>query len=623
MGLLDLLKRIEKGSYTDPTKKLTGAEVDSNLQKLIDLYPTPTNADIGKTVVLRTDKKGFEYVALPSNTSGNTLQFPADPSLDISLHKNRLVMNDGGVAKLANLSGGTVGQKGKFRITTDSLPQYPVGAIYEFDFMGVNFNDGDEITIAIAEEHNVVNQFTLGVARNSPSSSYEFQIGVDLAASLVAWVGVLSNIQIGAWEVSVNGSKVVFRNNHILTGINGSTSYALPTEYNFREAMFVRRDISTFNPAVGYTVDGGFTQASFGDQYGGNINLPLDPINVDNVYPIPFGVGGYFIDTNGNLVYYNGSTYELVTSRFRDEQGNLYFASPAFSGNPNGANLIGGVFNTYVPTFSTNLGTNYTITQTRQGVDGIVQAWVDANLNQKDQGLMIYLNDGNCNQRTVLHAFSLMGDFSGIGIPVGDYSNWSIPTSNLEFSKILKSAISQNQNMFFSVTADGHNNNEAWIEIEEVDLQTYGNCNPQLISWYDNYGLNPFSTWFVRTQLQAPMLGTLPILNKPVLGFLQDIVNGEALISDATVNTGVVEDIAGNEITQGQIDAIETDLENVLQCYYALGTDGQLKKLTLLGNIQDDVVAPYIILGGGIFVACHAAGRGETALFRRITSFGH
>lgn len=547
-----------------------------------------------------------------SSSSTNTFTFPAGVGLDGVVHKNRLVMNDNGVAVLANLSGGGSGQKGRYRITTNSLPTYPSGAIYEFDFMGVNFNDGDEVVIPIAEQTNIINQYAF-IARTNPTTVVDFQIGVDLIASLTSLLNLLQSVQIGAWEVNISGTKIVFRNNHILTGIGGSSNYALPTEYNNREGMFIRRDISLFNPQVTYIVNPGFTEVSFQDVYNSPVVINLNSINVDNYYPLSTG-NGYFVDTSGNLAYYNGTTYENVSSITRNIQGELILVSLSNTSTSN-------IFTAWVPTFSINLGTNYTITQTIQGSDGdgLAQSYVDAVMNTNNNGTLIYLQDGNCNQRLAIHAFGMMGNFTLIGIPQGNYSDWSIPTTPLELSKVLKENFIQNPNTFFVVTGDGHTNNEAWIEIEEIALQTQGGCNPQLINWSYNYLLNdPFQSWFTRTQLQAPLLGTSPLLTKPVLGFLQDIVNGEVLVSDFNTNIGVVEDIIGNELTQPQLDAIELDIENVLSCYYTLGTDGQLKKLALLGNITDNVSASYLILGGGFFVGCHAAGRGEKLIVRRV-----
>lgn len=69
MGLLDLFKRSNQ-----PTR-LTSTQVDSNWQKIMDLFPTPTNSDVGKTVVLNPTKTGFNYTTLPTGGGGNTL-FP-------------------------------------------------------------------------------------------------------------------------------------------------------------------------------------------------------------------------------------------------------------------------------------------------------------------------------------------------------------------------------------------------------------------------------------------------------------------------------------------------------------------------------------------------------------------
>lgn len=609
MGLLDLFKRSNQ-----PTR-LTPTQVDSNWQKIMDLFPTPTNSDVGKTVVLNPTKTGFNYATLPTG-GGNTFSFPAGPTLDISLHRHRLVMNDGGVAKLANLSPGVDGVKGKYRITTDSLPQFPVGAIYEFDFMGVNFNDGDEIVIPVIEDAGTINQYIF-VAKDSPMlNTYDFQRDGQFNVSLSNLLAILQNTNIGAWDVSIDGTKIVFRNNHILTGINSSTAYGLPTEYNGLEYLFFRRDIQQFNNHVAYTVDVGFTVASFGDAgYSPAINVTLNPINVDNYYPVPFEVGGYFIDTNGNLAYYNGSTYENVSSITRNIQGELILVSPSNTSNT-------GVFTAWTPTYQTNQGTNYNITQTRQGINGeLIYSYVDYILRNNNLGRIINVRDGSHNIYNVVHASLLLKDWSSIGIPVGDYSDWSIPTTNVELSKIIEQNFIQNQN-FFNTVATGHANNEAWLEIEEANTQNndYGN---QLVSFDDRTSTSAFSTWFNYTELVAPMVGKPPMLTKPILGFLQDVVNGQALISDSNINIGVVEDIIHNEITQAEFDDIETNLENLLKCLYVLGTEGQLKKMSLMGNLGNDMVASFVVLGGGLFIGCHAANRGEDLLIRRIVFSGN
>ena len=60
MGLFNLFKRLTKGS------PLTHAEVDGNWDKIENAFPTPAagTADVGKALVLRSDKTGFEFVSL-------------------------------------------------------------------------------------------------------------------------------------------------------------------------------------------------------------------------------------------------------------------------------------------------------------------------------------------------------------------------------------------------------------------------------------------------------------------------------------------------------------------------------------------------------------------------------
>lgn len=65
MGLLDLFKRTAPGQ----TIPLTPAQVDSNWQKIMDLFPTPAagTTDVGRVPALKADKTGFEFVSLPGN----------------------------------------------------------------------------------------------------------------------------------------------------------------------------------------------------------------------------------------------------------------------------------------------------------------------------------------------------------------------------------------------------------------------------------------------------------------------------------------------------------------------------------------------------------------------------
>ena len=64
MGLKSLIKRTTKGS------PLTHTEVDDNWQAIEDTFQTPTDSDIGKVPVLKSDKTGFEFVSLPGGGGG-------------------------------------------------------------------------------------------------------------------------------------------------------------------------------------------------------------------------------------------------------------------------------------------------------------------------------------------------------------------------------------------------------------------------------------------------------------------------------------------------------------------------------------------------------------------------
>jgi hypothetical protein len=68
MSLLDLFKRTSPGQTTP----LSTAQVDSNWQKIMDLFPTPAsgNTDVGKVPALKADKTGFEFVQLTTGSGG-------------------------------------------------------------------------------------------------------------------------------------------------------------------------------------------------------------------------------------------------------------------------------------------------------------------------------------------------------------------------------------------------------------------------------------------------------------------------------------------------------------------------------------------------------------------------
>ena len=65
MGLLDLFKRTASGQTTP----LSTTQVDSNWQKIMDLFPTPAagTTDVGKVPALKADKTGFNYAPVISS----------------------------------------------------------------------------------------------------------------------------------------------------------------------------------------------------------------------------------------------------------------------------------------------------------------------------------------------------------------------------------------------------------------------------------------------------------------------------------------------------------------------------------------------------------------------------
>jgi hypothetical protein len=68
MSLITLFKRLVKGS------PLSTVEVDGNWTKIEALFPSASDSDIGKTVVLKSDKTGFDFVELPSGSTPSLSQ---------------------------------------------------------------------------------------------------------------------------------------------------------------------------------------------------------------------------------------------------------------------------------------------------------------------------------------------------------------------------------------------------------------------------------------------------------------------------------------------------------------------------------------------------------------------
>lgn len=583
------------------------------LQKNLSGYFAPPTIDLM-----------FEFFSKEGNQSGSnsTFDFPADTSLDISLHKNRLIMNDGGVAKLANYGIATSGQKGKYRVEVSSLPVYPQGAEYTIDFREINFSEDEQFHFPVIDNNSV--QYGMFIAKSNPNSVSDFQIGATLSDSLDALIIATQGAMIGAWEVTkIDDNRIRFKNNAILTGFGGS-NYGLPETYNNLYSYFQRQSLSVFSPAVYMGINiNSWDSVDFTDAYGQTVNVALYPKNNDDYYPVTFGVGGYFVNTSQNLFYYNGSTYETVTEMFREENGDLFLASPSFSGNPNGANFIGNVFYSFSPSYIQN--SNIECNQSENGINGdLIHDWVNALLNQSGTGILVEVENGRCNNYTVIHVLGMLGDFSSIGLNTVGYNGWTIPQNTNELCKVIRENILQNPSSIFNVSFDGSDEMVAYIEIEEKNIQNDGDCNSNLLTFDSRASIFPFNTYFNYSTITAPLIGSPSKLDSPILGFLQDVVGGIAYISDEIVNKGVVEDIDNNELTQVQLDAIKDSLNNFMYIYYVLGTDGQLKKLIFSDNENDlSLNYLYLLTLGACFLGLATANRGGEILVRRLIFVGN
>ena len=161
-----------------------------------------------------------------------TFEFPADASLNIANDKHKLVMNDGGVAKLLNYEPPTPGVKGKYKITLQA-PTKTIGAIWELPFTN-NLDEDDLFNLQYMKDNSTL--VLVLTAKNTPSSIYEYQIGATLSDSLD---NLLSKINTLAehgtcWEVTKVGSDTIrIENKNIFTGTSTNPNdYALPNIYS-------------------------------------------------------------------------------------------------------------------------------------------------------------------------------------------------------------------------------------------------------------------------------------------------------------------------------------------------------------------------------------------------------
>jgi hypothetical protein len=191
--------------------------------------------------ILKADNEGDSS---SGNSSEKGFKFPAHPDLDITIHKNRLLMNESGFAKLCNYSEGYPGVKGKFEVTV-SAPIKTVGAIQELTFMS-NLNENDIVTIPF------VGSFQ---AKALPSAQNEFEIGINLNDTLSNLVNKAINFGLNFNSYSISGNTLISENISIYTG----SQYVLPSTLNSGSVMDLNN--TNFASVTRNGIDGGYATA--------------------------------------------------------------------------------------------------------------------------------------------------------------------------------------------------------------------------------------------------------------------------------------------------------------------------------------------------------------------------
>jgi len=140
MGLLDLFKRTASGQTTP----LSTTQVDSNWQKIMDLFPTPAagTTDIGKVPALKADKTGFNYAPVISSIIPG-----ANISIDVTDPNNPVI------SAISNAM-----QSSKYLIAGGSVWSgtgltYDVTAI-NYYFNGNKTADATQITLSASDPTN-------------------------------------------------------------------------------------------------------------------------------------------------------------------------------------------------------------------------------------------------------------------------------------------------------------------------------------------------------------------------------------------------------------------------------------------------------------------------------------
>ena len=140
MGLLDLFKRTASGQTTP----LSTTQVDSNWQKIMDLFPTPAagTTDVGKVPALKADKTGFNYAPVISSIIPG-----ANISIDVTDPNNPVI------SAISNAM-----QSSKYLIAGGSVWSgtgltYDVTAI-NYYFNGNKTADATQITLSASDPTN-------------------------------------------------------------------------------------------------------------------------------------------------------------------------------------------------------------------------------------------------------------------------------------------------------------------------------------------------------------------------------------------------------------------------------------------------------------------------------------
>jgi hypothetical protein len=175
-----------------------------------------------------------------------TFNFPADASLNIANDKHKLVMNDGGVAKLLNYAPPTPGVKGKYKITLQA-PTKTIGAIWEMQFP--NNLDEDDVLSLIYIANNQAQTFN-SIAKNTPINPNEFQIGATIADTINNIISHTNSLGIigDCWELSITGTDILKIENKSIwtnTPMSVTNDYALPEMYNSQYPGYIMLSIST------------------------------------------------------------------------------------------------------------------------------------------------------------------------------------------------------------------------------------------------------------------------------------------------------------------------------------------------------------------------------------------